>query len=409
LRLEALIKRSYFDARDAFEGAPKEKRRKDIGVALTKHVSIAPPSRLLALIGQAMKWQQQAGLLLPDQKIDVFRGVAKDAVEEKEQCPTMVSKTIKFGEKSHPECAVFSPDGQYCVSGSVDGFVEVWDYQTAMLRKDLPYQEEGSFMMHDKAVIAVCFSKDSELLATGSQDGQVKVWRVSSGQCARRYEKAHNEGVTYITWSKDSTQILTASFDHTVRAHGLKSGKTLKEYRGHTSYVNSAVYTRDNAKVITGSSDGHVIVFDAKTTESLNTLSPPPPTHMSSTIQYAVNIALIAPQMPALQADEDDTLILVCTRTNTILLMNEKGQVLKSFSSGRKERGDFVAMCLSPKGEWLYACAEDHRLYCFSIETGALEQTMKVAEKEVIGLAHHPTRNIVAVYAGDGTLAFLKP
>ena len=64
-------------------------------------------------------------------------------------------------------------------------------------------------MMHEKAVIAVAFNKDSELLASGSQDGQIKVWRVATGQCVRRYEKAHNEGVTCITWSKDSTQLLT--------------------------------------------------------------------------------------------------------------------------------------------------------------------------------------------------------
>merc|ERR1712232_952832 len=116
--------------------------------------------------------------------------------------------------------------------------------------------------------------KDSDLLATGGQDGQVKVWRIASGQCARRYERAHGEGITYISWSKDSSQILTASFDHTVRAHGVKSGKTLKEYRGHSSYVNSAVYSRDNGSVITGSSDGYVFVFDAKTTEVLHKIAP---------------------------------------------------------------------------------------------------------------------------------------
>jgi len=409
LRLEAVSRRPQFDAREAFEGVPKEKRRSAIAQALGKHVTVAPPSRLLALVGQAMKWQQHTGLLPANARIDVFRGVAADAVEEREQCPTVVSKTIRFGEKSHPECAVFSLDGQYCVSGSVDGFVEVWDYQSAMLRKDLKYQETGCFMMHDKAVIAVAFAKDSELLATGSQDGQLKVWRVGTGECARRFERAHGQGITSIAWSKDSTQLLTASFDQTARAHGLKSGKTLREYRGHTSYVNAAIYTRDNSKVITGSSDGKVIVFDARTTDVINTLTPPPPLHGSSTMEYAVNSIVLAPKMQALQSDPDDALIFVCTRTNTILLMNLSGQVLKSFSSGKREKGDFVAMVPSPKGEWLYACAEDHQLYCFSSETADVEQTVKVAEKEIVGICHHPSRNILAVYSSDGTLAFLKP
>lgn len=408
LRLEALLKRSYFDTREAYNGEPKEKMRSNIAVAISKHVQVAAPSRLLALVGQAMKWQQHAGILPPNTRIDVFRGVAADAIEESEQCPTQIAKTVKFGAKSHPECATFSPDGQYCVSGSVDGFVEVWDYQTAMLRKDLTYQEEGAFMMHEKAVIGIAFSKDSELLATGSQDGQLKIWRVATGQCVRHYEKAHNEGITCCSWSKDSSQILTASFDYTARAHGLKSGKTLKEYRGHTSYVNSAVYTRDSNKVITGSSDGQVIVWDARTTEQINVIVPPPPPHLTSNIQYAVNAVLVAPSAPG-SADSDDALIFVCCRTNTVLLMNLQGQVIRSFTHGKREKGDFVAMCASPKGEWLFAAAEDSKLYCFSTLSGALEQTLKASEGDVIGLAHHPSRNVLAAYSGDGTMSFLKP
>lgn len=228
----------------------------------------------------------------------------------------------------------------------------------------------------------------------------------SNRQCARRFEKAHNEGITSIAWSKDSTQILTASYDHTARAHGIKSGKTLKEYRGHTSYVNSAVYSRDNGSVITGSSDGYVFVFDAKTTEVLNKLAPPPPPHLTSNIQYAVNGIVLAPK--ALGQDNED-LVYVCSRTNTLLLMNLTGQVIKSYSSGKKDKGDFAAMITSPKGEFLYGAAEDQTLYCFSTLTGEIEQTLKVAEKDVIGLTHHPSRNILASFAADGTMAFLKP
>lgn len=409
LRLEALTKRSHFDARDAYQAVPKEKRRSAMAQAVIKHVTVAPPSRLLSLVGQAMRWQQHTGLLPQNSKFDVFRGVAASVIEEKEECPTQVGKTIRFGEKSHPECATFSPDGQYFISGSVDGLVEVWDYQTAMLRKDLQYQEDESFMMHDQAVLGIAFSKDSELLATGGQDGQLKVWRVATGQCVRRFDRAQEKGITFVSWSKDSSQVLTASFDHTARAHGIKSGKTLKEYRGHSSYVNSAVYTKDGSKVVTASSDGKVFVFDAKTTESITSFSPPPPVHVSSSMQFPVNAAIVAPRLPAGVGQGDGELIFICTRSNTVALMTLSGQVLRTFCSGKRERGDFVAMAVSPKGSWLYAVAEDHTLYCFSTETGVLEQTVKIGEKDVIGISHHPLRNVLAVYCADGSLTFLKP
>ena len=53
--------------------------------------------------------------------------------------------------------------------------------------------------------------------------------------------------------------------------HGLKSGKTLKEFRGHTSYVNSVTFTPDGHQVISGSSDGTVKVWNTKTAECQNT------------------------------------------------------------------------------------------------------------------------------------------
>ena len=52
---------------------------------------------------------------------------------------------------------------------------QVWDFLTGKLKRDLQFQADEQFMMHDTAVLALAFSRDSELLASASQDGKIKV------------------------------------------------------------------------------------------------------------------------------------------------------------------------------------------------------------------------------------------
>jgi len=246
-----------------------------------------------------------------------------------------------------------------------------------------------------------CFSKDGEYLATGSQGGQIKVWKLSSGVCLRKFNQAHTQGITSIQFTKDGLQLLTTSFDGTARIHGLKSGKTLKEFRGHTSYVNGAIFTADNNNIITISSDGTAKFWDVRTSDLLQTTRPGQNAGASILEKSLTGIMMLP---------NDTDHFIVCSKGPQAFLMSSQGLLLRIYSSGKTSGGDFVCFTVSPQGKWLYCVGEDGIMYVFEVQNGQLENTVQVNDNssEIIGICHHPHRNLVAVIDDRGQLKLWK-
>jgi len=235
------------------------------------------------------------------------------------------------------------------------------------------------------------------MLASGSQDGKIKVWKIQSGQCLRRFEAAHTKGVTSVNFSKDSSHILSSALDNSIRLHGLKSGKTLKEFRGHTSFVNHVIYTQDTHQIISASSDGTVKLWNVKSGECQHTFQG----GIGGTAGACrINSVHLVPRNVEQFA--------LCNKSSTVFFMTMQGQIVKTFTSGKREGGDFLCATVSPRGEWVYCVAEDHILYCFSTTTGKLERTMAIHDKDVVGIVHHPHQNLLTTYSEDGTMKLWK-
>ena len=403
---------SVFQPSSAYEmGSNKQKRRAEVASAISAHVNAAPASRLLALLSQSLQFQQQQGTLTKGgASMDLFHGgrraAAADAVEE---AVTTFFAQIKLGPEAHPETAVFSPDGQSLVLGSVDGIIEVWEPDSCKVRLDLDYQARDELMTHQQPVLCAAFSREGEHVATGCQGGQLKVWKLSTGALLRKFSQAHSQGVTCVAYSRDGGQLLSGSFDATVRVHGIRSGRALKECRGHTSYVNAVCYALDNVNYFSAASDGTVRYWDGRTGECLHSFCP----------GAALGQAMQEHAVHTLQLVPGTDLLFIGTRSPQAFVVRTSGEVVRVMvagapaadaagSSSRATSRDILCSTISPRGKWIYCVAEDGTLHTFDAATGLLESAMRIATSEIIGAVHHPTRNLLLTFADDGLVKIWK-
>ena len=462
----------------------RQKRRDDIAKRLSEAIPTAPRGRLLTLLQQSIKWQSHTGQLpmmertnndeddgdhpmesntttedKPKKKkskrarhnqnttFDLVLGEAalptpssssskssksKSSLDQSvaEKIPSREAGKIKFGTKTQPQCAMFLPNGQGLVTGSSDGFIEIWDTTTKwgkLRTSDLIYQQNEEFMLHDASVGALAHSKDGTMLASGSSDGMVKVWNITNGKCLRIFPHAHAKAISALSLSRDGSHVLTASYDGLCREFGLRGSRMLKEFQGHGSYVNTCAYVYDSTHVassqiyaVTASADGTVRVWDGKTSDIKHVIRPHvsnPSTSATTTTATTTMTAATASTNTDLEEGRNihtvlhlhhpDNTMIVVPRGSKAFLMNYTGAILRIYArkdgiklGGAQTGSDFVAATISPSNKWLYIATEDGLCLCFDVSTGVVESTLRIKEdnNEITGLVHHPHVGILGSF-----------
>jgi len=316
------------------------------------------------------------------------------------------------------------------VTGSSDGFIEVWDPATCRLRTDLSYQANDELMMHDAPVLALACAPDGTALASGCRDGCLKVWRLATGGCARKFAKAQAGAVTAVAWARDGTQLATGGADGTVRTHGLRSGRQLQQLRGHAAAVCAVDYCRAAAfgaaedRVVSASADGTVVLWDARSASPLQTvkiadaLAKRDRTTVAPTEAGKAVIAL-------LPVPGDDAKYVVVDRSRRAALIDVRsGVAVQCYDSGADPAKEpqpiegaprtpgcaFIGATIArPRGDLLYCVGEDRFLYAFNVSSGKLERVLLLdGLGDVAGLSCHPHRNLVAAFGDSDQLKLWK-
>ena len=76
--------------------------------------------------------------------------------------------------------------------------------------------------------------------------------------------KGHTNRVGSVAFSPDGQRIVSGSFDQTVKIWDANTDKELQTLKGHTNSVTSVAFSPDGQRIVSGSEDKTVKIWDAR-------------------------------------------------------------------------------------------------------------------------------------------------
>lgn len=159
---------------------------------------------------------------------------------------------------------VLVSNGEWWAAGGWYGSVLVW-------RGDVLVAELAG---HTTRVIGLAFNPAGTRLATGSEAGLVQVWAIDDGtvSAAPLYTVQHPR-LTTVALSE--TALATGGMDHTIRRWDAASGEAVGSLDGHSSWISALAFDASGGRLVSGSVNGELWVWDVATLTPLARLSFP--------------------------------------------------------------------------------------------------------------------------------------
>lgn len=178
-------------------------------------------------------------------------------------------KIVDFGTQSDSLIfAVFSPNGQSILTGSVDGKATIWNLEGKELVHLVGHSSTEYPTSSGKpirfGIMAGTFSPDGSNVVTAGGDGTVRIWDAATGKEITLL-KGHTGPVFDVTYSQDGTRILTAGYDRTARVWDVSSGIELFSPLRHEDLITEAKFNGKGTRIVTASADGTARLWDANT------------------------------------------------------------------------------------------------------------------------------------------------
>jgi WD40 repeat protein len=258
-------------------------------------------SKALDKIGPPALRELRQAMLSADLEVRLRAKRVVDAIEAR----IYGERRVFDAEAGSVNGVAFSPDGKRAAAATSRG-VRLWDVATGKL---LAANDE-----HRDRVMAVAFSPDGKLLASASEDKTVRLWDAAS-LAELRVLRGHKDAVRGVAFTGDGKHLLSAGFDGLIQEWDVAAGAPQREatvlhgrfygvaplsgssrvlaslrhnnevyvlelgrqggllkLEGHKNQVLSFSLSRDAKRMLSGSQDMTLRLWDVETRKCLQTL-----------------------------------------------------------------------------------------------------------------------------------------
>uniref|UniRef100_A0A2K6FCH5 Autophagy-related protein 16-1 n=1 Tax=Propithecus coquereli TaxID=379532 RepID=A0A2K6FCH5_PROCO len=282
------------------------------------------------------------------------------------------------------------------------------------------------FDAHDGEVNAVQFSPGSRLLATGGMDRRVKLWEVFGDKCEFKGSlSGSNAGITSIEFDSAGSYLLAASNDFASRIWTVDDYRLRHTLTGHSGKVLSAKFLLDNARIVSGSHDRTLKLWDLRSKVCIKTVFAGSSCndivcteqcvmsgHFDKKIRFwdirsesIVREMELLGKITALDLNPERTELLTCSRDDLLKVIDLRTNAVKqTFSApGFKCGSDWTRVVFSPDGSYVAAGSAEGALYVWSVLTGKVEKVLsKQHSSSINAVAWSPSgSHVVSVDKGS--------
>ena len=171
---------------------------------------------------------------------------------------------------------VFSPDGQFLASGSLDDTVMIWQVHDK--------QHCHTLSGHTQFVWSVAWSPAGDAIASGSADCTIRLWHPTTGDCLRTLN-GHTHQVTSVVFSPDGMLLGSGSDDETLKLWRVKDGCCLRTFATEQDasvsvgaddvqkrQIRAVAFSPDGTLLASGGLEPVIRLWDVKTGECIRTI-----------------------------------------------------------------------------------------------------------------------------------------